>query len=154
MAAGLVVVSCPTRSAQGPQGAGFYGRFPQGNAPAGAQLDAAANDATSAAGNLVVGTPTLQIIFPQDTPLGVGLPTVLTMSYIGTAADVSTFTISSGQFGDMATTPVTGTQTGNFTWTPSAADVTNNGSGNFTVEFEFIATDGTFGIGSITFVVS
>jgi hypothetical protein len=147
MSAGLVVMSCPTRSAQGPEGPGFYPRFPTGNAPGGAQLEAAANDTAAAAGNLVVGTPTLTIIFPQNEPLGVGLQALFTMSYIGTTADVQSFSIVSGLTGDMTAAAVPGTQTGNFTWTPSAA-------GTFTVEFEFIATDGTFGTGSITFVVN
>jgi hypothetical protein len=147
MSAGLVVISCPTRSAQGPQGPGFYGRFPTGNAPGGAQLSAAANDSTSALGNVGSGTDSLTVIFPQNTPLGVGLESQFTLSYIGTTADVASFTIISGLTGNMTATPVSGTQTGNFAWTPSAA-------GTFTVGFEFTATDGTFGTGSITFVVN
>lgn len=94
-----------------------------------------------------LGAGSITIIFPQDIPLGVGLPAQFTLSYIGTSADVSSFSIISGLTGDMTVTPVIGTQTGNFSWTPAA-------SGSFSVGFEFVAIDGSFGTEVITFVVN
>jgi Putative Ig domain len=114
MSAGLVVISCPTRSAQGPVGPGFYGRFPQGNAPGGSQLEAAANDTTAAVGNIGSGTDSLTIIFPTVMPeLSAGSPVLFTLTAIGGTGDFVTWSMTAAPPG------VTIDDNGDFEGTPT-----------------------------------
>jgi hypothetical protein len=136
-------ISIPVASSEGL----FHGRFPQGNAFSGAQLQGVANDPTFASGNITSETDSLTVIFPEDMQqLSVGTPVQFTISAIGGAGQYPIWS-GAGLPPGVTVTPSGDDETGLFSGTPTEA-------GDLSPSITPKDSAGNFGTGAFQCVVN